>query len=285
MSEREDTADIWRRLGPFWDAYTGPEGRPFHRQVLNPVTESLLDLRAGDKVLDIACGNGHLSRRMARLGAHVVAFDVSEPLIRRALAHTDPGASIEYLVRDATDREALLSLGVAQFDAAVANMALMDIPGLDPLIEALSRLLKPSGRFVVSVLHPCFGYTLDEWRAPVAKPGNRLLGRAASVIPGVLRRRASRAREALRLARQQLHYLEARPRLGYGIEGQPVAHWYFHRPLGELLRPALARGFVLDRLVEPARPGQPGRAGVLVMRLRAPASPEPVTGPPAPFGR
>ena len=43
---------------------------------------------------------------------------------------------------DATDAAQLLALGAGRFDAAVCNMALMDMTTIDPLLRALPRLLK-----------------------------------------------------------------------------------------------------------------------------------------------
>src|SRR3712207_7374076 len=45
--------------------------------------------------------------------------------------------AVEYLVADATYEERMLALGEARFDAAVCNMALMDMPTIDPLMRAL----------------------------------------------------------------------------------------------------------------------------------------------------
>lgn len=56
------------------------------------------------------------------------------------------GPPIEYHVLDATDEEGLMALGEGRFDAAVANMALMDITVIKPLFAALHRLLRPGGR-------------------------------------------------------------------------------------------------------------------------------------------
>jgi SAM-dependent methyltransferase len=44
----------------------------------------------------------------------------------------------------------------AVFDGVVSNMALMDIPDLAPTVRAVARVLRPSGWFVFSVLHPCY---------------------------------------------------------------------------------------------------------------------------------
>ncbi|HIO62776.1 MAG TPA: hypothetical protein EYN37_00875 [Dehalococcoidia bacterium] len=50
----------------------------------------------------------------------------------------------------------VLSLGERRFDAAVCNNALMDMPTIQPLADSLCRRLKPNGRFVFSIPHPCF---------------------------------------------------------------------------------------------------------------------------------
>lgn len=51
-----------------------------------PSLASLLDLQPDQHILDIACGNGLTSRRLATLGAQVTAFDFSANLIERAKA-------------------------------------------------------------------------------------------------------------------------------------------------------------------------------------------------------
>jgi 2-polyprenyl-3-methyl-5-hydroxy-6-metoxy-1,4-benzoquinol methylase len=122
-----------------------------------PAIERLLELQPGELVLDCACGNGSFSRRMARAGAKVVAFDFSAKFLDRAKSRTVELADrIEYRLVDPTDEDQLRQLGKGRFDAAVCNMALMDMVVIEPLIAGLSQLLKANGRFVFSVLHPCF---------------------------------------------------------------------------------------------------------------------------------
>ena len=64
--------DLVRSLSPRWDA---------------ELATSLLrrfDLRPGQRVLDIACGNGLTSRKLAASGAQVTAFDISARMIELA---------------------------------------------------------------------------------------------------------------------------------------------------------------------------------------------------------
>jgi 2-polyprenyl-3-methyl-5-hydroxy-6-metoxy-1,4-benzoquinol methylase len=144
----------WNTNAKFWDDRMA-EGNDFFNILIWPAVERLLEPVAGQRLLDAACGNGVTSRRLAHAGASVTAFDFSEAMIE--LARQRGGSSyINYRVVDATDREALLDLGLAAFDGALCNMALMDLADINPLMNALASLLRPNGRFVFSVLHPCF---------------------------------------------------------------------------------------------------------------------------------
>ncbi len=150
------TQAIWDSKAASGDERMG-EGNQFHRVLVGPASERLLQIRPGEIVLDVACGNGVFSRRLVQLGAHVIALDFSPALLEYARARsTDQRTQIEYILADATDEAQLLSLGEQRFDAAVCHMALQDMPTIDPLLRALRRLLRPLGRFVFAVPHPAF---------------------------------------------------------------------------------------------------------------------------------
>jgi SAM-dependent methyltransferase len=210
----------------------GAESNDFHRLLVAPAAQRLLNIQPGEAVLDIACGNGNFSRRLAQLGAQVVATDVSSTMIARAQARTTEHADlIAYQVVDATDKMQLLELGESRFDAAVANMALMDIPTLEPLLEALTHMLKPSGRFVFAVGHPCF-------QAP----------NTARMVEEIDREGEIFTRYAVKVSQ----YITPAAHKGLAIIGQPEPQYYFHRPLSLLFRSCFRFGFVLDGLEEPA---------------------------------
>ena len=221
----------WETNAAWWDAYY-KEGNDFHRTLIAPPTERLLAVKPGETVLDVACGNGAFTRRMAELGARVVAFDFSETFIactrERTAEHAD---RIDYRVLDATDRDALLSLGEGRFDAAVCTMAIMDMEAIEPLAEALPLLLRPSGRFVFSIMHPCFN-----------NPRTRVCAEHED------RDGDLRAVRTIKIER----YMTPFSAKGIGIVGQPVPQTYFHRPLHVLFEPFFRNGFVLDGLEETA---------------------------------
>ncbi|MCL4294197.1 MAG: methyltransferase domain-containing protein [Anaerolineae bacterium] len=264
----EETREAWNHNAAFWNERMG-EGNDFVEVLIWPATERLLDLHPGERVLDIACGNGLSSRRLAAMGAEVVAFDFAEAMIAYALERTTQhGERIRYSVLDATDEAALLALGEAQFDAAICNMALFDMAEIEPLMRALARLLRPGGRFVFSVIHPCFN---NPHMAHVAEMEDR-----AGDIVTIYSVKVFR-------------YITPSVARGVAIPGQPKAQLYFHRPLQILLRAGFKAGFVLDGLEERAFPPDhpPGRnplswganfseiPPVLVARLRLPTQESP----------
>jgi 2-polyprenyl-3-methyl-5-hydroxy-6-metoxy-1,4-benzoquinol methylase len=96
------------------------EGKDFFEMLIWSATEGLLDVRPGEQILDVARRNGLTSRRLARSGALVVAFDFSKEMIiaARERAETD---SVTYLVLNAIDREVIEALGAGDFDAPFAT--------------------------------------------------------------------------------------------------------------------------------------------------------------------
>src|SRR5919202_371065 len=96
-----ETQEIWERKAQFRDERMG-EGNQFQRVLVGPMSERLLELRPGEVVLDVACGNGVMSRRLAQVGATVVATDFSPTLLKHARARTTEHAHrVEYVLTDA----------------------------------------------------------------------------------------------------------------------------------------------------------------------------------------
>lgn len=169
-------SDAWETNADYWDAKMGDESNRFHREIVRPDTEKLLDVQQGDLVLDAACGNGNFSRRLAELGAEVVAFDYSKRMIenakKRQAKYLD---KIDFAVCDATDYEQIMSLkGDKPFDKAVSNMALMDISNIAPLFEGVYKLLKEDGTFIFSTHHPCFMKPDGLYRTPTEHQGEAI---------------------------------------------------------------------------------------------------------------
>jgi 2-polyprenyl-3-methyl-5-hydroxy-6-metoxy-1,4-benzoquinol methylase len=136
LEQADENRRIWDANALWWDDRIG-DGNDFQTVLIEPATERLLDVAAGDTILDAACGAGRFARRMAELGARVVAFDYSAEFIARARERTSSDTAVEYHVVDAADAEVLLSLGSNRFNKAVCTMAIMDMPQIGPLFATL----------------------------------------------------------------------------------------------------------------------------------------------------
>jgi ubiquinone/menaquinone biosynthesis C-methylase UbiE len=132
----------------------GDEGDLWHRALIDPALLAVVGPVRGLEILDLGCGNGYLSRRFARAGARVVGIDASVPTLEFAKGRERASPlGIRYEVSDAAH---LSGFQDRSFDLVVANMSLMDIRDGGGAVREVARLLRPAGRFVFSINHPCF---------------------------------------------------------------------------------------------------------------------------------
>jgi arsenite methyltransferase len=107
-----------------------------------------LDLKRGERVIDIGCGPGFLCEMMAAAvgpTGRVTGIDISEDLIRFA-ANNKTSDAIDYRVGDAT----ALPVNAGQFDVAVSTQVLEYVVDADIALREIARVLRPVGRaFIV----------------------------------------------------------------------------------------------------------------------------------------
>lgn len=102
-----------------------------------PVLE-LLNPQAGERILDLGCGDGALTQKIAAVGAEVVGVDMAEDLLDAA---RELGLDVRRM-----DGQALAF--AAEFDAVFSNAALHWMLDPDAVVAGVHRALKPGGRFV-----------------------------------------------------------------------------------------------------------------------------------------
>jgi SAM-dependent methyltransferase len=111
----------------------------------------LLPAVAGERVLDIACGQGRMSRHLTELGAEVTGVDISAAMLGKARATGPPG--ITYLRADVTRHPTWWD--GRPFDGCTCELALMDIDDLAGTLSTVTTVLRDGGWFVASIVHPC----------------------------------------------------------------------------------------------------------------------------------
>lgn len=214
------TPTDWSQVADWYDNLVGEEGSEFHREVIFPGVLKLLALKAGEKVLDVACGQGVFCRVVRQQGGEPTGVDAAEPLIRIA-RQRDPGG--QYHVADA---KALAFLPDTHFAAATCILAIQNIDSLPPVFQGISRTLRPGGRFVLVMMHPAFRnpkFTSWGWDQE----------------DGVQFRRVDR-------------YLLPRKEPIFTHPGQKTGEytWTFHRPLQHYVKSLRSAGLLIDAMEE-----------------------------------
>jgi ubiquinone/menaquinone biosynthesis C-methylase UbiE len=141
----------WDSVSEWYDEHVGDTGSEFHREIVLPGAVRLLEPQAGQGIVDVACGQGVLCRKLFELGVEVTGIDASEQLIAAARERSNP--AIAYRVADARE---LSFLPPDRFDGAACLLAIQNIHPIQPLLDGVARLLKPWGRFVMVMMHPAF---------------------------------------------------------------------------------------------------------------------------------
>ncbi|MBE3008095.1 methyltransferase domain-containing protein [Microbispora sp. NEAU-D428] len=124
--------------------------------------------RAGDRILDVGCGTGYLSRIIAPVvtpSGHVTGIDPSSAMVEYARRRA-PG-NCTYVIGEGQS----LPFPDGSFDAVVSSLAVHHIPGdaRPRALHEMFRVLRPGGRLVIAEFRP---------------PANPLAARVAAMLTG-----------------------------------------------------------------------------------------------------
>jgi SAM-dependent methyltransferase len=123
-----------------WESETYAKNARFVTDLGMPVLE-LLAPRPGEHVLDLGCGDGVLTRKIADLGCNVVGLDSSPDFVASARK-----LGLEVVEKSAADMDF-----VRRFDAVFSNAALHWMKDADAVIGRVARALRAGGRFVAEM--------------------------------------------------------------------------------------------------------------------------------------
>jgi len=158
-----------------WNAQQYINHASFVPELANPVLD-LLNPKSGETILDLGCGDGALTLKIAEAGATVLGIDSSESMIeaihkRGLAAEVGSGENLKFN---------------RQFDGVFSNAALHWMPDYNAVINGVNRALKDQGRFVgefggqgnikalietmqtIFAQHPEFGEFKHPWFFPSA---------------------------------------------------------------------------------------------------------------------
>ena len=158
MNEKQ-TQEAWERFSDQWmsgaNSESVDEGDINRRLIIDRHLTRLAGDVRGQKVLDAGCGNGYLSRRLARAGASVTGVDFSEPFIEYCNERENQDSQGITFLQASLDDLSVLEDGI--FDLVVSNIVMVDVVNFQRAFQEISRVLKDDGRFIWSSTHPVFG--------------------------------------------------------------------------------------------------------------------------------
>jgi SAM-dependent methyltransferase len=152
--------DTWDTIAD-WYADRIHHGSPMHELARDVLLGALPADMRGQRVLDLGCGEGLITRAVAGRGAEAVGTDPTVRLIERARAveaATPTGAT--YRVDDGST---LATVPDDSTDWVTAGLSLNNVPDLDAALRSIRRVLVHEGRLAFTVPHPCFEAPHARW--------------------------------------------------------------------------------------------------------------------------
>lgn len=138
----------WDNVSSWYDKYL--EGADtYQAKVIAPNLIRVLDIKKGESVLDLACGQGFFSGLVKDAGANVLGIDLSVELISLA---KQKFTDINFEVAPAGDTK----LKKESFDKVFTVLAFENIKNIDEVVLEIKRVLKKEGKFILVMLHPAF---------------------------------------------------------------------------------------------------------------------------------
>jgi SAM-dependent methyltransferase len=124
-----------------------------YEHVLIPSILELINGCDWASALDVGCGCGFLTARLAESAGHVTGIDISSRSVELAKRNCQQSSNIGFIEGAIED---LRSEDFGPFSLAVANMSLMTMLRLDAALNWLFRLIRPGGHLAFAITHPCF---------------------------------------------------------------------------------------------------------------------------------
>lgn len=139
----------WGRVAEWYDQVIQDDDS-YQNAVVLPNLLRVMNVQPGERVFDLACGQGFFAREFARAGASVVASDISPELIALA-KKTD--AAIEYHVSPAQESSFVPDASV---DKISVVLALQNMEHVERVMRECKRVIKPGGKMFFVLNHPTF---------------------------------------------------------------------------------------------------------------------------------
>lgn len=137
----------------FWVQIIREHRDKYRNELTDPAMLHAIGEPTGLEILDAGCGEGYLSRILAKKGANATGIDSSTKLIEAARSQNLADVlSVSFDIGSVDD----LPYPDSSFDLVVCNHLVNDLFDPSKPISEFARVLRSSGRLIILMLHPCF---------------------------------------------------------------------------------------------------------------------------------
>ncbi len=221
----------WGNVAEWYSDLLEKEEGTYQKELILPNLVRLMNIKKGEMVLDLACGQGFFSRELYKLGAKVMGVDISGELISLAeKIGVEEKIKIDYKVSSADN---LSFIKDNSLDKIVIVLAIQNIENVLGVFRECKRILKPSGKLFLVLNHPTFripkqsSWEWDEKNKSQYRRVDRYLSESKIEI--------------------QMHPSASSGRVPANKAEMTIS---FHRPLQYYFKLLGKNGFAVDRLEE-----------------------------------
>lgn len=150
----------WSGVADWYDdLIKNPKGN-YQSDLILPNLVRLMDIKKGEKVLDLACGQGFFSFEFAKIGGETVGVDISKELIELAKQkqtsdnkHSTAKSKLDFVVGPADKLDFITDKSI---DKIVIVLAIQNIENLNGVVKECARILKGGAKLFIVMNHPVF---------------------------------------------------------------------------------------------------------------------------------
>ncbi len=142
----------WGKVAGWYSGLLEQSDETYQKTVILPNLLRLTAPQKGERILDLACGQGFFSRELSRAGAKVTGLDISPELIAEA-KELSANFDIDYRAAPAHELDGFKA---ATFDKIVCVLAIQNITNPHEVFDCCSRILKRGGSLHLVLNHPTF---------------------------------------------------------------------------------------------------------------------------------
>lgn len=151
MSNKNNKSTSWEKVGHWYNKAVGKTGMHYHQTLVIPGVMNLLMLSLEDRLLDLGCGQGVLSRNIDKK-IFYTGIDISPKLVKIAKSENE-SASHSFFSGDATKK---LPIDIVNFTHVTIILALQNMEHPELAIKNAAKHLIAGGKLVIAMNHPCY---------------------------------------------------------------------------------------------------------------------------------